>query len=255
MDVITFQGLYPHCGVTSVAVSLAWSMADSSDISGKVLLLDAAGGRRCLARQIGLDSGICDWRGDGDSLVQALMNAYHYDEKLFVLPVSPETQETAFSSSAADKLLEELKNAGFEVVIADAGTRESDPARCFAQKSLMTVTVVPADTTAAEDLENLTPADNEYILFNLRDSRSRLVTQFLENLRKNSESKLRILDAVIPLDEFVREASLKRQPYTMYLNHSEAGFQTERLILDYSIVKNRGGEDTSADSEGSNAAF
>lgn len=93
------------------------------------------------------------------------MNAYLYDEKQFVLPISPEAEENAFNSSAAEKLLEELKNTGFEVVIADTGARGSDPATYFSGNSLMTVTVAPADTAAVEEIQSLTPADNEYILY------------------------------------------------------------------------------------------
>ena len=243
MDLIALQGMHAHAGVSSVAAALAWSIARSPDSGGRSVFIDSAPSSWGATSIFGIPDAYPSWISAAADLKSLLSRTALYDGAVLVL--TARSGDPAPDAAMAQSLLNELNDLAAlsqRLAVADAGLRGSAAARTFAARADIVFTVTEADAAAEKALTALVPEDNEYFLINRLDTRSPASRDTVARLRKHPVIGPRILDAVIPLDEFVREAALKPEPYTRYLEYSEAGYQTERLLLDIRLIKNRAGD-------------
>lgn len=243
MDLIALQGMHAHAGVSSVAAALAWSITRSPDSGGRSVFIDGAPSFWGATAIFGIPAAFPSWLSAGNDLKGLLSRAALYDDAVLTLPARP--GDPAPDAALARSLMAELNNLAALsrcLAVADAGVRGSPAAKAFAAIADIVFTVTEADAAGETELSSLVPESNEYFLINRLDTRSPASRDSAARLRKHPVIGPRILDAEIPLDEFVREAAMKPEPYTRYLNYSEASCQTERVLLDIRLIRSRTGD-------------
>lgn len=240
MDLIALQGMHQHAGVSSVAAALAWSIARSPDSGGRSVFIDSSPSSWGGTEIFGIPAEFPSWTDVSVNLKTFLSRSALYDGSVLVIPAR--SGDPAPDAARVSVLLDELETLSRYTAVADAGLRGSAAARTFAARADIVFTVASADAAGEAELMSCIPGSNEYFLINCSDTRSPASRDAVARLRKHPVIGPRILDAVIPLDEFVREAAMKPEPYTRYLDYSEASYQTERLLLDIRLIRSRAGD-------------
>lgn len=228
MKIISVTSLRSGSGASCISASLAWCLSNAIG-SKKVLAVDAVPSKFGMSSLFSAGSDTASWADAVSKGEDPLTDAVLYDNMLLVLSLNnciskPDVKTT-------EKLIHEIKELPLEYVIIDAGLYESSIEKSVASLSDSVTILVEPDTSETAMVDSLSLKPNEYILFCKVDNRSSVQKELMKIIRSSSVGN-KVLDAEIPLDEFVREASINEKPYSQYLGFSEAGSQTDILSIE-----------------------
>lgn len=223
MKSIVIQGFTEHCGTTSIVASLAWSL---SKVRSPIFLVNANKNDSDIEYLLNVDKQSSGWYDNP----QSFNNAFHIDLDLFLIPFGTTQileKETEAKISLLKQRIEQINPC---YALVDAGVRNKLFSSNFVKNADLVITIVEPDSNNINKLKKITLGDNEFILINKYDSRSKIFSENEKELRKFFNNK--ILEQQIQIDEFMNEAFHRHQPISRYLSFAASSVELEKVIID-----------------------